>query len=191
MFRKVRLSPAFVLLLCLLIWLDNGGFTPPFLLACTLHEAGHLSMMRLCGVRLLDCRIGLTGAVLRAEVPTAASELLCTLMGPLVNASLLFFGRFWLQFGLANAVLLLYNLLPLYPLDGGRLLRLGLTHWFRPETAFRIERIVSVLTVCALVAAGIFAAVFLRLGLSPLLLSAVFLLKLPSLTCQSLPWMLQ
>ena len=182
---KVTVSPAFVLLLCLLVWLEDGGFALPFLLACMLHEAGHLLAMRLCSVQLLHCRIGLTGAVLRAVFPTPAIELLCTAAGPLVNLFLLLLGRLWLPFFLANTVLLLYNLLPIYPLDGGRMLRIGLTHWFSIEAAFRIERILSITTISALVAAGIYASFFLHLGLFPLFISVVFLLKLPSLTCQS------
>ena len=184
-------SPAFTALFCLLVFLDTECFVPYFMLAAALHELGHLTVLWLYDLYPAHFYIGLLGAVISVNFPNYLAELLTALAGPMVNL-LLFCVCFRLLplFSYFNLYLLLYNLIPIYPLDGGRLLRLGLTHWFRFETAFRIEQIVSILTVCALVAVGIYTAIFLRLGLFPLL-SLVFLLKLPSLTCQSQTSMLQ
>ena len=45
--RKIEISPAFVAVLCAYFYFDPAGTFFPFLLAVTLHEAGHLITLRL------------------------------------------------------------------------------------------------------------------------------------------------
>ena len=104
--------------------LDRSGSVLPILCAMAVHELAHIVMMLACGgqVRRLTLRF--------ADLQIAASglgyrqELLSALAGPLVN--LICGAAFCMQrpsFAAYSLMLGIYNLLPVWPLDGGRVLR--------------------------------------------------------------------
>lgn len=176
--KRITVSPAFVALICLLICLDTGGWTLPFLLDCGLHEAGHLLAMRCFGLCPKRICIGAGGAVICTHFPTKHAECVIAMAGPTVNA-LLFgvFWRIWPQLSLVSALLLCYNLLPVYPLDGGRILRCLLGRLISTAIAW--------VTVCILLAASVYAAFFHKIGLLPLAFVCTILVRLLKNTCQT------
>ena len=121
----------------------------PFLVALfgsiLLHELGHALMARRYGIGTRDITLSLIGGVARLHrMPRSAGpELLIALAGPAVNAAIaavlaLIVGlsvslglpdRFWIQVISLNLGLLLFNLLPVFPMDGGRILRALLSGW--------------------------------------------------------------
>ena len=128
---RIEVSLGFGALLCLLAWLD-GRLCLWFLLAILIHEAGHFLTLRCCGVPVTGFSLRLTGAVLRTGAAGYRQELLCALSGPvasLLSAALCC--RLAPRFAIVSGGLALLNLLPLYPLDGGRILwtSLALLGW--------------------------------------------------------------
>jgi Zn-dependent protease/CBS domain-containing protein len=105
------------------------------------HEFGHAIVARRNGVRIEEIDLWLLGGVarMRDEPPSAGAELRFALAGPLVTAllvALLATVRLVLPGGAAdwlrafvdyqlyvNGAILALNLLPAFPLDGGRVLR--------------------------------------------------------------------
>lgn len=110
-----------------------------FFFSLLLHELGHALQARRERVEIDGITLWLFGGVARfkGEMPSAAAELRIALAGPLVTLVLaVVFGVValavplpaavdgvvvWL--GYTNTVLLLFNMLPALPLDGGRVLR--------------------------------------------------------------------
>jgi Zn-dependent protease/CBS domain-containing protein len=110
-----------------------------FFLSLLLHEFGHALQARQEQVEIDGITLWLFGGVARfkGDMPSAGAEFRIAVAGPLVSLALaVLFGTVavslplpeavdgvvaWL--GYTNAVLLLFNLLPALPLDGGRVLR--------------------------------------------------------------------
>ncbi len=182
--RRVSLSPAFALLLCGLIWLDEDGLVPRFLLSAALHEAGHLGCMALLHIPVEHIQIGLTSAVISAHFRTARDEALSAAAGPAVNLLLaLTFFRVDPMFSILNAILLLYNLLPIYPLDGGRLLRIGCVAAFGVFRGLKISNIIATVILLLLSIFCLYLTVCAKMGRMPMLLMAIFLSRLPIWAC--------
>ena len=164
----LRVTPGFAILLGVLIALDPADLCLPLLAAATLHELGHLAALWLCSVGVTELRLGVLGTAIATEPMPPETERLCAAAGPL--ASLLGLGLFRVfpRFALLSGLLALANLLPVWPLDGGRILR---TLW--PERA----ELVSGLTAAVLLLTGCLLAAVFHWGLWPLLLAAVLLGK--------------
>jgi len=122
-----------------LYW-SMGAVTAILLFASVLlHELGHSVVALRYGVPVRAITLFIFGGVaqIAAEPPSAMAEFLIAIAGPLVSLALgiLFYGLEHLVagneplFGLAkylayiNTALVLFNLVPGYPLDGGRVLR--------------------------------------------------------------------
>jgi Zn-dependent protease len=148
----VYLHPTFLLIFLFSGVLSGGPVTLFLTLAvfgCVLlHEFGHALMARRFGIQTADITIYPIGGVARlTRVPRApGAELLIALAGPAVNFALIA-GLLGLAAVLPgfdeestlgvivsglltiNLVLGLFNLIPAFPMDGGRVLRALLSGW--------------------------------------------------------------
>lgn len=163
---EVEASPGFLLLLGALFWLDEGvGLLPWGLLACVLHELGHIAMAAALGGRVERLSLTAVGAELRISYGVQLSyfrESLVALAGPAANllASGLFSALGW---GVAAALTLAvgaFNLLPILPLDGGRVVYGLLSIRLDPDWADRLTTALAGCLVGGLVGAGMVAAVW-------------------------------
>lgn len=137
------------------------------LFACVvLHELGHAVMARRFGVKTREIVLYPIGGIARLEdMPRGSAELQIALAGPAVNVILMGVlaavmiafgvpGKRWLvslattagvvpKLFTANFVLFVFNLIPAFPMDGGRVLRAALSLVLSDERATRIAATVS------------------------------------------------
>jgi len=117
----------------------------------TLHEFGHALTARALGIRVDKISItGIGGIAELGDFRDAQKEFLVTLGGPLVNvavAILLWPLTTWGtertlldSLWLLNLVVLIFNLLPVYPMDGGRLFRIALHALWGEERSYTISK---------------------------------------------------
>ena len=106
-----------LLLLLPLRWLFAAA------IAALLHELGHYVAVRSFGVQIHQIRLSASGAVMEADTLPPVAELICLLSGPMAGLLPMLFFRFVPIIAICGFVQSAYNLLPLYPLDGGRIVR--------------------------------------------------------------------
>lgn len=150
------------MLLGVAVCLDPAELFLPFLAAALVHELGHMVVMAVCQVPPASIQLGFAGAAIFASFSTPRQELLCAAAGPLAN---LLSSTILLpaapKFAAAGILLAAFNLLPVYPLDGGRIVR---------AVAPRAAETVSVVTAAVLLLAGAVLTAVFHLGLWPLIL---------------------
>jgi stage IV sporulation protein FB len=146
--------------------------------AVLIHELGHYAALRLCGGELGSVRIGLTGVAMEYSGLGYGGEVITALSGPMAGVALAAaaaaFGRIFgvdAAYRLAGLSLIfsLFNLLPLFPLDGGRALFCALAFVFGLRAA-EITR--SSLTAALTAALIFFGVVLTRVSGNPTLLIA-------------------
>lgn len=113
----------FWLVLGLAILLFPAKFLAGTVLAAIVHELGHLAAVRLTGGKILSIRLNAGGACMVTAPMTAGREAVCILAGPAAGALTVLAWRAFPELALAGLVQTVFNLLPVYPLDGGRLVR--------------------------------------------------------------------
>lgn len=175
--RAIRVTPGFAAALCLLGWCDLR-LCGLFLLALALHEAAHLTALALFRRPVLGLTLSAGGAKIETEALTLRQEALSAAAGPLVN---LLSGALTLRcvpaFSAVSLGLAAVNLLPLYPLDGGRILRAALLSRLPPERTERILRLAVWLTCSTLMVGACWLTVWRQAGLWPIFAALVLLCR--------------
>ncbi|MBK8618210.1 MAG: M50 family metallopeptidase [Anaerolineales bacterium] len=171
-----------------LLWLIG------FVLCIFLHEVGHAAAAQLAGVEVKSIVIwllgGLTNFARKSEKPS--HNLAISAAGPLVNMLLGFFcvlgyvllsilflpfqrnaeifiwGQTFINlfFSLAvvNIILIVFNLLPIYPLDGGNIMHAIMEMLFGKSNADWITLLISIPVLLALIIFGIVTRDYLLLA---------------------------
>jgi len=149
-----------------------------FLLSILLHELGHALQARRDGVEIDGITLWLLGGVARFKggFPSAGAELRIAIAGPAVSLTLgvVFIGAALVPtipveadavlayIGYINILLLVFNMLPALPLDGGRVLRALL--WMRRGDFARATEIAAAagrVIAFGMIGMGILALMFL------------------------------
>lgn len=147
------------------------------LISMSVHELFHIIAMRIMGIRIYAIQIGVRGAILETETMTEKQELVCALAGPAGGFLLLFLFRLLPAAAMIGLIHSLYNLLPIYPADGGRALQ-SLTRLMLPgNRGERIIYTVEVITLSMMMAICIYSSVWLKLGILPVVFGVMALLR--------------
>jgi len=157
-----------------------------WVLAATIHELFHYIALRICKVDIFAIHITARGASMETSPFTGSSELLCALAGPAGSLLLLVVGKYAPRVALCALMQAAYNLLPIYPLDGGRALQWALHRLF-PQRGELIQRIINIGTIGALLVLSIYALLRLELGLLPFLMVTGILHKNKYVNCPCKP----
>ena len=170
--KRVKIDWSFWVMLCILGWL-NLTLCLLILLGILIHEAGHFLMLRLLGVHVHWLRLSFGGAMMKTETMRYRTELLCALAGPAAGVlAAAICVRWFPWFSIVNACLALANLLPIYPLDGGRVLAVCLAGC---ESAETIIHRVNIITCCSLMLLAVWLTVAMQTGIWPMFLALLAL----------------
>ena len=157
----LTVSPGFILLAAALYFAGGIGALAAFMAAALAHELGHLTAMFLAGAAVRGIRVTACGPVIEygGEL-TRREEMGIVAAGPLAG---LFFALlcfitdipFLIYTGAVALLATMFNLLPVVPLDGGRLAQYMLETVMEERTAALLLRIAGTLCALGVLATGI------------------------------------
>ena len=131
--RKFNVNPAFFIILIWLIFATDIIVAVSYFLVILIHELGHYYVAKYCGYKLSKFSLSPYGVSLSyyGQTLEQKDEIYIALAGPVVNlvVALITVAFWWIfptfylvsyNFVEVNLIIALTNLLPAFPLDGGR-----------------------------------------------------------------------
>lgn len=132
---EIKVGAGFILLIAFVLCIDSENMFLFAGISALIHEASHLAAIYICGGRAERIHLTLYGAYIElSKYPMIPykKEFLIAVAGPAASAVAAYafssLGQYFQNntlfiFAGINLMLALLNLLPAYPLDGGRMLR--------------------------------------------------------------------
>lgn len=152
--RTIRVEPYFLLSIALAALIVPTKWLMAAVLSAAFHEICHLIAIRISGGNVFRICVGFRGTVIKTAPMPSGRELICTMAGPCGSFLLLFLARWMPELALCGLVQGLYNLLPVYPLDGGRMIRC-ITDMIVPQKSGQICSIFQWITLTAILFVGL------------------------------------
>ena len=148
-----------------------------WIFAAIIHEACHCLAVWICGGRLEQISVSLQGIEIRSNIENPWQSALCSLAGPIGGAFLLLFADQFPRIAICALIQSVYNILPVYPLDGGHVIRNLLYAVVPSKIAEATCRCLELLTIIAMYGYVFWLSIFYRLGVLPLFVVIIFLLQ--------------
>ena len=152
------------------------SFLMSFWIAALVHELCHYLLLRMTGLRIYKVSIGVFGASMETDVMDPGREVLCALAGPVGSFLLVACNRMIPVIALCALVQGCFNLLPVYPMDGGRVLK-GVLELLKIPEGEKVLAFVQWITGAALCVICIYGYLRWKLGLGVLLFGMMVLLR--------------
>ncbi len=176
---RVEASVGFCVFLCAFYFFNPADSFFPFLIAAGLHELGHILTLRLLHHGIHRLKLTASGLILETGPLPYLHELFVSLSGPAVNFALLFVSaRRFPLFALVNLCLFLYNMLPIFPLDGGRALRAMLHLLLEERPAQMLEMLICALCFVSILSFCIYLTCVWHAGLWPVMLAGMLVFRI-------------
>ena len=173
----VSFSKTLYIYLALLLLVIPARLLFAAVVSAAVHELFHIAALRLMRIQIISIHIGVRGARIKTVPMSNKQELICSAAGPVGGLLLLSMYRWIPIIALIGAIQSLYNLLPLYPTDGGRVLACSLKLFLPDSIAESVVYATEIITLSTITAIGIYCSVWMRLGILPVLFAVSLILR--------------
>lgn len=179
MFRdeRIEIKPEFFFLVAVFLLLLPFKWILSWLIAAFFHELCHYLALKLCRIQICSITVGISGAAIETDAMPAYKETISALAGPVGGLCLLFLVRLIPSVAICALFQSLYNLLPIFPLDGGRVLRCCFASLFGSERGVRFSRILERGVVSFILIFAVVLSLTHRLGIVPIVCAVILLLR--------------
>ena len=154
-----------------------------WVISAVIHEFSHIFIIHICGGEVRRVVIGAFGAVIETDVIDGKKGALCAIAGPVGGFFLLIFRKAFPILAICAVVQSMYNLIPIYPLDGGRVFSYFLTKINNPFIVKWLQNVVTWMSISFLFVAGI-RALISGLGPLPFVFAFLFFLRNRKFPCK-------
>ena len=155
------------------IWVVPARWWLGAVLAALFHEISHFAAIYLTGGRLIGISIGVVGAKMEIMHMSRGREALCALAGPVGSLLLALGFSFFPEMALCALVQGLYNLIPVYPLDGGRVVRNLLQILVKKGKQSSVMTGIEATSMLIMVILSLYCVIVLQLGYLPLIFVSI------------------
>ncbi len=186
--KKFKVGASLILLVAICLVFKNFLLLLNYFFALILHELAHLFVATARGYKLKQLRLDMFGLSLSLDEKIADKDAFAiNLAGPLFNLVLcvICVACYWLVpesyyylnlFCISNLCLAIFNLLPIYPLDGGKIFR----SIFKNEKTYLKTDLILRITLCVLFAALFVFSCFNNINFFYILMSIFLLTSKPN-----------
>ena len=171
------IKPQTAILFAILILTIPLPWLSAWVLAAIVHEAGHCIGVWICGGHLEQISLSLQGTEILSTLENRWQAVFCSLAGPIGGMLLFIIANQFPRLSICAFLQTIYNLLPIYPLDGGRMVYNLLLVIFPVKMAENVFRGVEFLVITSLVAFAMVLCFALKLGCLPVLFVIIFLVQ--------------
>lgn len=135
---RVRTTTGFFVISAIALLILPLPWVTALFVSSLFHELCHYLALKLTCVSVHELRLTAGGAYLHTADMSPLQECVCALAGPVGALSLLLISRWIPRTAICAAVQTVHHLLPIYPLDGGRVVQ-GLCRYFGlPQTVHHL-----------------------------------------------------
>lgn len=163
---NITVTPGTSVLLAAVLMLLPLKWIAAWMAATLVHELGHYLALRIMRIPVYSITATPRGILMETGVLSGGGELFTALAGPVGALVLLLVARIFPAVAVCACIQSLYNLLPVFPLDGGRALRCLLTKIPAPAAVW-VSGIVEWLVLSLAAAAGCYGTFCMKLGILP------------------------
>lgn len=175
--RAIIISPAFYVLLAVYFVLLPLRWVFAWLVASAVHELCHYAALRFCKVDVLSLRIDISGAKIQTETMQPINEAITAVAGPLGGGLLLLLSQYFPRVAICAFVQTVFNLLPIYPWDGGRVCRFLIGVFLTDSTASKICKWLEWTILCLLLLCACVLSYNIHLGIFPFVVWMIIFTK--------------
>ena len=150
-FTEVIITPALLVAISISLILIPLRYLMSWLCAVIIHELGHYIALRCLNVPIISVTVDVKGIKILTGEMQLHEELLCAGAGPIGSLLLLLFIEWLPVIAVCGGVQGAFNLLPIFPFDGGRMIRAAAKICFSD----RREGIVKVVCIWILILMGL------------------------------------
>lgn len=185
-FRSERLvfQTGFFIILSLSLLIIPFRWVVGWVTAVFFHEFCHYIALRLYRIPVLMITVRAFGADMQTGPMTPWQECVCALSGPLGSLLLLFFLRLFPYVSLCAFVQSIFNLIPTYPMDGGRVLKCICVGLMGEGRGVRFSRAISLIFSIFLISFFLLISLQYQLGVMPMLVAVLIIIRTIKIPCK-------
>ena len=187
------ISSGYCIALSIMILVLPADWIMSAMAAAFVHELCHYLAILACTGKTTGVSLYSFAARIRLPEMRKGCELFCALAGPLGGIGLWFLYPWFPKLALCAFLQSLYNLIPVYPMDGGRALRCILHILLKPSCAEFVGAFIQWLVLGVLMLLSVYAFWVLHMGILPMAaaLILVFRAKDAKMPCNAMHFALQ
>lgn len=175
--EKITVSTGFLFFIAAAIMFVPVQWLGAWALSLIIHELCHIAALYVCGGNVTGIHIGCSGVIMKAQPLPPEKEAFCAFAGPLGALILLLVAAYMPRTAICTFVFSAYNLLPIFPLDGGRGLLCILKKYLSEDVAERAQRYIENAVLVGILLVLLYSVIKLGLGVLPAVLLLLLFLR--------------
>ena len=177
MLPNLTIQPLFFLMVAVGVLVLPLHWFAGAMVAAVVHELCHIAAIYAVGGRVWGIAVGEMGTVIQTSRLSPGREWICALSGPAGSFLLVLLRRHFPTIAVCALVQGCFNLLPLYPLDGGRMLRCTIGLFCKDDAVDRIMYRMEFGMKFIIIVGAFYGAMVMKLGMAPVICALPILLR--------------